>query len=145
MNHPAEKTAVLLVGHGTRKPGPDQLLLRIAAEVRRQVGTEMVETAYCELQPPDIQTGIDRCLAAGATRIVLYPCLLLAGKHVILDLPAEVARAQHRCPGVDLRLAAPLGAEPGLGRLVSASLETTLAQLGWNPSPVRHETPIGRK
>jgi sirohydrochlorin ferrochelatase len=145
MSSSAGKTAILLVGHGTKMPGPDELLTRLATEVRRRIGLDIVETAYCELQPPDLQTGIDRCLAAGAKRIVLYPCFLLAGKHVTQDLPNEVARAIKRCPGVDFRLTEPLGSEPELGRLVSASLVATLVQLGWKPTPDQFETPLDRK
>jgi sirohydrochlorin ferrochelatase len=145
MSSSEAKTAILLVGHGTRCPGPDELLVRIAAEVQRQIGVNIVETAYCGLQHPDVQTGIDRCAAAGAVRIILYPCFLLSGKHAARDLPTEVARARERYPGVDLRLAAPLGADPGLGRLVSASLEASLAGLGWKSPAVRSEVAAGRK
>lgn len=127
----AEKIAVLLVAHGSRSSAPDDLLPRLSAAVRRQLGALIVETAYCAWQQPDLASGIDRCVAAGAGRILLYPCFLLPGQHVTRDLPQAVARAAKLYPGVEIRLAPPLGTEPELGALVSSGVLAQLAATGW--------------
>ena len=57
----------------------------------------IVETGFLELAQPLIPDAIDRCVKQGATRIVVIPYFLSAGRHVHEDIPAEVdkARAMH--------------------------------------------------
>ena len=68
------KTAVLLMGHGSRIAEANDALRVIAGLVKQQSGCEIVEVAFREMHEPDIQRGIDACVAQGADRIVLYPC-----------------------------------------------------------------------
>lgn len=125
------KTAVLLVAHGSRSGAPDDLLQRLSAVIHRPGGSLLVETAYCQWQQPDLPRGIERCVGAGARRILLYPCFLLTGKHVSRDLPAAVATAARLYPRVEFHLGQPLGADPELGALVSAGITEQLVAAGW--------------
>jgi len=124
-------TAILLMGHGSRIPEANDALHAIAAMVREGTGCEIVEVAFREQHAPNIQQGIDRCVAQGATRLLLYPYFLFAGAHVLEDLPAELEEAGNRYPGLEMILGQPLGVHRKLGEIVCERIEDSLASAGW--------------
>jgi len=129
------KTAVLLISHGSRVAGAGGDLNRIADMVREMSGAEIVEVAFQERQQPDIQAGIDACVARGAQRILLYPYFLFAGAHVLRDLPDELARAGRRHRGLEMVLGRPLGVDRRLAEVVCTRIGETLADSGWELNP----------
>ena len=124
-------TAILLMGHGSRVAEANEALYRIADLVVGQGGYSIVEVAFREKHPPNIQAGIDACVARGAQRIVLYPYFLYAGAHVLEDLPDEMAAAARRHPGLQMVLSTPLGVHPKLAEIVCERLAATLRDAGW--------------
>jgi sirohydrochlorin ferrochelatase len=132
------KTAILLMGHGSRIAEANQALHAIAAMVKAQTGCSVVEVSFREQHQPDIQAGIDCCVAQGARRILLYPYFLFAGAHVLEDLPMELETAGARYPGLELLLGRPLGVHPKLGEIVCERIGESLAEAGWAcPAPER--------
>ncbi len=125
------KTAILLMGHGSRIPAANDALHAIAAMVRECTGFGIVEVSFREQHAPNIQKGIDACVAQGAQRILLYPYFLFAGAHVLEDLPAEMEEAARRYPGLELTLGEPLGVHPKLGEIVCERIDEALARTGW--------------
>lgn len=125
------KTAILLMGHGSRVTEANRALYDIAGMVARQGGFDIVEVAFREQHPPDIQAGIDACVAQGAQRILLYPYFLYAGAHVLEDLPGEMAMAAERHPGLQMVLGTPLGVHPKLAEIVCERAAATLREAGW--------------
>ncbi|HEY7745292.1 MAG TPA: CbiX/SirB N-terminal domain-containing protein [Desulfuromonadales bacterium] len=128
-------TAILLMGHGSRIPEANDALYAIAGMVREGTGCAIVEVAFREQHSPNIQQGIDSCVAQGATRILLYPYFLFAGAHVLEDLPAELEEAGSRYPVLEMLLGEPLGVHPKLGEIVCERIETSMAGAGWTDVP----------
>ena len=129
-------TAILLMGHGSRIPEANDALHAIAGMVREGTGCAIVEVAFREQHAPNIQQGIDSCVAQGATRILLYPYFLFAGAHVLEDLPAELEEAGSRYPDLEMALGEPLGVHPKLGEIVCERIESTLVGAGWTGAAV---------
>lgn len=94
-------TAILLVGHGTRRSVGRQEFSALVDMVEERLarltgGAEaewFVRFAYLELADPDIPTGIAACVAQGARRILLVPLMLFAAGHMKRDIPAAVHKA----------------------------------------------------
>lgn len=126
------KTAILLMAHGSRIAEANDAAREVAAMVREISGLEIVEVAYRELHAPDIQQGIDACVARGATRILLVPYFLFMGAHVQHDLPEEIETAQQRHPGLEMVMAGHLGAHRKLAEIVTQRIDEGLAAAGWN-------------
>ena len=126
-----KKTAILLMGHGSRVSEANDVLQVIAGQVRDRGGFEIVEVSFRELHSPDIQAGIDRCVEQGAGRILLYPYFLFAGAHVLEDLPQEMERAKTRYPELEMTMGEPLGSHPKLGEIVCERVNESLAAAGW--------------
>ncbi|MDO3377520.1 sirohydrochlorin chelatase [Geoalkalibacter halelectricus] len=125
------KTAILLMGHGSRVAAANDALHAIAAMVRECTGFDIVEVSFREQHAPNIQKGIDACVAKGAQRILLYPYFLFAGAHVLEDLPEEMEAAAKRYPGLEMTLGEPLGVHPKLGEIVCERIDQALTQAGW--------------
>ncbi len=126
------KTAILLMGHGSRIPAANTALHAIAEMVREGAGFDIVEVAFREQHAPNIQKGIDACVAKGAQRVLLYPYFLFAGAHVLEDLPAEMEAAARRYPDLQMTLGEPLGVHPKLGEIVCERIDETMQRAGWS-------------
>jgi sirohydrochlorin ferrochelatase len=113
------KTALLLIAHGSRHAEANVDLVQIAAELRSQGRYAVVEAAFLELAPPDIEEGGARCVAQGAERILMVPYFLAAGVHVCRDLTACRDRLAAHFPHVRFLLAEPLGRHPLLLEIVA--------------------------
>ena len=101
-------TALLLIAHGSRHAEANADLRHVAEELRRR-GHPIAVASFLELAEPGIDEGGARCVAEGASRVVLVPYFLSAGVHVRRDLTAARDRLVARFPGVEFRLAEPLG------------------------------------
>jgi precorrin-8X/cobalt-precorrin-8 methylmutase len=113
-----ERTALLLVGHGSRLPEAAEGLRRVAEEIEARSLFSRVEVGFLQLSPPDVLTAASRCLAAGAGTVVVMPYFLHSGAHVAEDLPPLLERLPKEHPGVSFHLAPPLGFHPCLVEVV---------------------------
>jgi sirohydrochlorin ferrochelatase len=110
--------ALLLIAHGSRRAEANADLDHLADELRRRGRFGVVVPAFLELAEPDIPTGGDRCVSAGATDVTLLPYFLSPGVHVREDLTAAMAAMAEKHPAVTFRLAEPLGRHPLLVEIV---------------------------
>jgi sirohydrochlorin ferrochelatase len=126
------KTAILLMAHGSRIPEANDAAREIAAMVREMTGYEIVEVAFREQHLPNIQAGIDACVAKGAKRILLIPYFLFVGAHVQEDLPEEMAEAKRRYPQVEFAMGTHLGVHRKLAEVVVERIAEGLTATGWH-------------
>jgi sirohydrochlorin ferrochelatase len=127
-----KNTAALIMAHGSRIAAANDAALEIATMVQELTGHEIVEVSFRELHEPDIQKGIDNCVARGADKILLIPYFLFLGAHVQHDLPDEIETAQKRHPGLQMVMGPHLGAHRKLAEIVSERIGEGLASAGWS-------------
>jgi sirohydrochlorin ferrochelatase len=113
------QTALVLIAHGSRQEEANADLYQLADALRGRREYAIIEAAFLELAEPNILQGAARCLARGARRVILVPYFLSAGVHVRRDLAALRDRLADQHPGVEFRLAEPLGPHPLLLELVA--------------------------
>ena len=109
---PDPTTALLLIAHGSREPSANDDLFRLADKLAATRQYAAVVAAFLELAEPDIDAGGKKCVETKPERVVLIPYFLSAGVHVRRDLAAARDRLAGRFPGVEFRLAEPLGPHP---------------------------------
>jgi sirohydrochlorin ferrochelatase len=126
------KTAILLMAHGSRIPEANDAVREIAAMVKQMTGYEIVEISYREMHLPNIQQGIDTCVAQGAERVLLMPYFLFVGAHVQEDLPEEMAQASERYPNVEFAMGRHLGVHRKLAEVVVERIAEGLTATGWH-------------
>jgi sirohydrochlorin cobaltochelatase len=110
-------TAVLLVGRGSTDPDANAEVCKVARLLQEGRPYDFVEPAFVSLARPDVATGLARCRALGARRVVVAPYFLFDGV-----LPRRVVEqslafgVEH--PDVDVRVADYLGDSDELAALV---------------------------
>lgn len=110
----AGRRAVVLVDHGSRRPEANQVAEDLAAGLRARLPGARVEVAHLEIAYPTPGQAVERCVAEGASDVVLLPLFLAPGRHGAGDLERLAAEARARHPGVTVRSAGVLGAHPSL-------------------------------
>lgn len=125
------KTAILLMAHGSRIAEANDAVLGIAAMVKEMTGFDIVEVSFREQHLPNIQQGIDACVAQGAKRVLLMPYFLFVGAHVQEDLPEEMAQARERYPKIEFAMGGHLGVHRKLAEVEVERIAEAFASLGW--------------
>jgi len=122
----AEKRRGLGLGeHGSRRASSNDEVRRVAVQLAEQAGDhyEMVHAAFLELAEPLIPDGGQQCIDNGMEEVVVQPYFLSAGRHVVEDIPAEVAKVNNT-GGATVRIAPYLGSAEGLATILLALSET---------------------
>ena len=125
-------TAILIMAHGSRIANANDAALEVARMVQEMTAIDIVEVAFRELHAPNIQQGIDTCVAKGAKKILLIPYFLFMGAHVQHDLPEEILAAQKRHPGLEMTMGPHLGVHRKLAEIVVERIAEGLTTAGWH-------------
>ncbi|MEM6314037.1 MAG: CbiX/SirB N-terminal domain-containing protein [Planctomycetota bacterium] len=107
----AERTGVIIVDHGSRRPQSNLMLERVAELFGDRFAEkfDIVEPAHMELAMPDIEAAYGKCVDRGASKIVVLPFFLGHGKHFTKDIPSLTNQASVKFPHTRYQIAEPLG------------------------------------
>lgn len=108
------KTAIILLGHGSRAAGAAEDMEKVVVQLRNDPQYEVVE--ICQMSGlgdhfPDI---FDRCVDLGATKIIVVPYFLHFGVHLRQDVPAMMMERAKAYPHVRLILGKHIGFDDAL-------------------------------
>lgn len=84
-----------------------------------------------EIAEPSIEDAFERCVAAGAQKVVLHPFFLSPGRHVTSDIPALMSAAAERHPEVAWVVSEPLGLQELMPRVMHAAVSDSVAGGAW--------------
>ena len=89
--------ALILFSHGSLLCGAGDALNAHAEKLRQRGEFAPVEIGYLNYSKPSFAEAVDRCVAAGARRIVVAPYFLISGYFITKSLPEQIdaARAKH--------------------------------------------------
>lgn len=131
--------AILLFSHGSVLCGAGENLFQLAQRMRERGDAPIVEVGYLNYSDPDFDAAVERCVAQGATRIIIAPYFLVAGKFVVVDLPRRIAAAQARYPDVPFVVADAMRAHPRLVDAVLSAATRTQAPSAWRDTAAQAE------
>ena len=102
---------IIIVDHGSRSDPSNRLLHELVVRFAQRFAAQhrIVEPAHMELADPTIAKAYERCVARGATEIIVCPYFLGPGKHWHVDIPRLAADAAAQFPQTRVVVAAPLG------------------------------------
>ncbi|MBL0389313.1 hypothetical protein JJB07_22230 [Tumebacillus sp. ITR2] len=109
------KRGIVVLAHGSEIPDQEEALTQLASFLREKSGGP-VEVGFLNFQSPRIAEAVALVLAAGAEEILVAPFFLTEG----FLMRKAVSLAQQAAPGVDMKIAPPLGQHP---RLVDVVLD----------------------
>ena len=136
--------AAIIVGHGSLRSDSGSAMIRIAARLREQGVTPIVEAGFLNYNRPTLAEAVAKCLAQGANDLIVQPYFLIAGVYVTADLPKLVKTTMPNAPGIHFHIAEPLGAHAAMVKLALKRLQAV------DPAPdqttgllfVAHGTPV---
>ena len=106
------KSAYLLIAHGTREKEGEKAFFQFVEEFQRAFPHRNVQPAFLELSKPPISEGIESCIQAGADEIFVLPLMLFPGRHINQDIPRQIQEAKRAHPEVDFHYAGALALGP---------------------------------
>ncbi len=116
-------TGLIVFAHGSTVESANDGVRRLAAELAKRGGFELVDTAFLDCAPPDLREAVGSLAAQGADRIVIVPFFLTLGIHMRRDLPALLEQLKSTHAGVKMSVAAPLEGHPALIDIMLARVE----------------------
>ena len=123
------KTAVLLVGHGSRAQNANEALFRVVEHFQKAWPHRILKAAFLEISYPSIPEEIDLCVAEGSERIIVIPYFLFRGNHVKEDLPVFIKEGRRKYPDIDVILGPHLGFHPKMIEIVDERIQQVLDTL----------------
>jgi sirohydrochlorin ferrochelatase len=123
--------AIVLFSHGSVLCGSGEALLMHASGLRERRLAPIVEIGYLNYSDPPFSEAVDRCVAAGATRILVTPYFLVPGYFVKVDLPKAVESARQAHPSMIFTIAEPIGFDERLADALIASANTATVPDRW--------------
>lgn len=125
-------TALLLVAHGSRRAASNEEVARLAERVAQAAHGRYcaVRHGFIELAEPTLLQAAEACVAAGAASMIALPYFLAAGRHVVQDIPEQLAAIGQRFPQLVVHTAPYLGAADGVPALLLALADNRPGAMG---------------
>lgn len=122
--HPMAE-GIVIVDHGSRLAESNQMLEALATQFAGRFAERypIVEPAHMEIAEPSIATAYGKCVARGATNIIVAPFFLGPGKHWTSDIPRLTAEAAAAHPKTKYHVAQTLGIDDLILDLLAKRLE----------------------
>lgn len=127
--------AILLFSHGSILCGAERNLIEVASAMRERGDAPIVEVGFLNYSEPLFRESVERCIEQGATRIIVAPWFLIAGKFVVDDLPATIAEAREAHPDVEFSVAGVIGFHPLLADAVISAAGSAKDPEEWRSNP----------
>ena len=111
--------AILLIDHGSRRDAANEMMNCMANLVQAMAGPNVVvRYSHMELAEPSISAGVQACVDAGATELIVFPYMLSPGRHSTGDIPRMVAEAAEPFPELAVRVTSAFGVHEKLAELI---------------------------
>jgi sirohydrochlorin ferrochelatase len=111
--------AILLIDHGSRRDAANEMMDCMANLVQAMAGPDVVvRYAHMELAEPSIAAGVQQCVEAGASELIVFPYMLSPGKHSTGDIPRMVAAAAAAHPSLEVHVTSAFGVHEKLAELI---------------------------
>ncbi len=113
------KTAVIILGHGSRSKDADEAVKRVVVEVKKIGGYEIVEHAFLQYIRPSPLDALEKCIQQQAEKIVIVPFFMQSGTHVSRDIPELAEKAKKHYSNIDIVVTECVGTHPLMAKIVT--------------------------
>ena len=98
--------ALLVIAHGSRREASNIEVFELTKRLEEKVNAryQIVSAGFLEMAEPDISASIKSCIDDGAKEIDVLPFFLSAGRHVVNDIPEELAAVTDNFPDVKVNV-----------------------------------------
>ncbi|MDN5743821.1 MAG: sirohydrochlorin chelatase [Nocardioidaceae bacterium] len=120
--------ALIALAHGSRDPRSAATVKELVAATKALRPDLRIERAFLDHARPNFDTVVERLVKAGYDEIVVVPLLLVDAFHAKVDVPAVIAAATDRHPGLRIRSTEVLGLETRFLEVLDERLHEALKQ-----------------
>jgi sirohydrochlorin cobaltochelatase len=96
------KTAIVILGHGSRSEGADDSIRQAVARIRNIGSYEMVVHAFLQYASPSLSDVLEDCIRQQVAKVIVVPFLLQFGAHVSTDIPELVKAVKMIYPRLEI-------------------------------------------
>ncbi|MHB9038071.1 MAG: sirohydrochlorin chelatase [Armatimonadota bacterium] len=114
----SEKTAIILLGHGSRAAGAAEDMERVVARLKEELEYDIVDICQMSGLGDHFPETFDRCVNRGATKIMVVPYFLHFGVHLRQDVPEMMLEKAREYSHVKITLGKHLGFDDALVEVV---------------------------
>jgi precorrin-8X/cobalt-precorrin-8 methylmutase len=127
-----DKTALIIIGHGSKLPHNRENLEKLAGILRKRAAFQTVEISFMVRNKPTIPEAIESLAKKGVTKIVLIPAFLAPGVHTTREIP-EMIEMKEKEPllkerGITLVYGEPLGSDERIAEIIEEKALKALGQ-----------------
>jgi precorrin-8X/cobalt-precorrin-8 methylmutase len=137
MSTAADSLGIIIISHGSPRHQANGGFADLVGRIAARLGVADVLPAFFSIARPNIQEQVAALAARGLRRIVLMPYFLYSGRHVSVDIPAQLAECRRRFPHIAMELLPTLESDPALEDLVVERLTPLLGDEAALPSDGR--------
>jgi sirohydrochlorin cobaltochelatase len=109
------------MGHGSREAATEAEIKELCATLSAADPAGRYAHAFLNSEPK-MGAAVASLVEAGCTHITVLPLLVFIGRHMIDDVPAEIARLREHYPAVTFTLEPYLFRLPGFATLIAQTL-----------------------
>ena len=121
---PVQKTALILLAHGSRDREWSSTLRRVILAVRTKSAGLRIEAAFLEFMTPSLRDSVTLLVGEGFERIVVLPMFIAPGGHLKHNLPLLLAELRTFYPSVDFEQAPAVGEAESIVQAMAAYVLT---------------------
>ena len=122
---------VVILAHGSVLCGSGEALWTHAERLKDRGVCETVYFGYLNYSDPPFVEAVARCVAEGATRIIVTPYFLAPGKFVRVDVPAAIQAAKEAFPAVEFVTGDIIGFDALLAEAILDSAANAVTEERW--------------
>jgi len=119
------KTAIVILGHGSRSKGADDPIRQAAARIRNNGSYEMVVHAFLQHASPSLSDVLEDCIRQQIEKVVVVPFFMQPGAHVATDIPELVRSAEKKYPNLELVVTDYAGGHPFMVDIIADLIKKT--------------------
>ena len=119
------KTAIVILGHGSRSEGADDSILQVAARIRKNGSYEMVVHAFLQYASPSLSDVLEDCIRQQVAKVVVVPFFMQSGAHVSTDIPELLRTVKKKHPHLELVVTDYVGGHPFMVDIIADLINKT--------------------
>ncbi len=133
---------VIILGHGSRRPGAAHAMEQVAERLRNLGRYGDVRIGFMAQAEPAFGDAVSFCAESGVRRIMVLPYFLHEGVHRAYDIPKLMHDVAGKFPNLELKLGKTLGYDDILVDLVMKRIGESLSSPDIRELPLREESEL---
>jgi sirohydrochlorin ferrochelatase len=117
------RTAIILIGHGSRVPASGSDMEKVAVGLRNDSDHVIIETCYMSRMKPFFSETLKKVIDAKVDKVMVIPYFLHSGLHLVLDIPKMIQENAEKYPDVKIVYGKHLGYDDAMVTLVKRRIE----------------------